>query len=89
MNKIEFAVRLQRVIQKTKLAKSIKVLNDPLTPEKKIILILQKFSEDTPENRMLAGIELTPSQAKRLYRELGYRIKYLERMKIEKDERKT
>lgn len=89
MNKIEFAVRLQRVIQKTKLAKSIKVLNDPLAPEKKIILILQKFSEDTPENRLLAGIELTPSQAKRLYRELGYRIKYLERMKIEKDERKA
>ena len=89
MNKTEFAVRLQRVIQKTKLAKSIKVLNDPLAPEKKIILILQKFSEDTPENRMLAGIELTPSQAKRLYKELGYRIKYLERMKIEKDERKA
>ena len=89
MNKTEFAVRLQRVIQKTKLAKSIKVLNDPLAPEKKIILILQKFSEDTFENRMLAGIELTPSQAKRLYKELGYRIKYLERMKIEKDEGKV
>ena len=89
MNKTEFAVRLERVIQKTKLAKSIKVLNDPLAPEKKIILILQKFSEDTPENRMLAGIELTSSQAKRLYKELGYRIKYLERMAIEKDERKA
>ena len=89
MNKTEFAVRLQRVIQKAKLAKSIKVLNDPLAPGKKIILILQKFSEDTSENRMLAGIELTPSQAKRLYKELGYRIKYLERMKIEKDERKA
>ena len=89
MNKTEFAVRLQRVIQKTKLAKSIKVLNDPLAPDKKIILILQKFSEDTFENRMLAGIELTPSQAKRLYKELGYRIKYMERMKIEKDEGKV
>ena len=89
MNKTEFAVRLQRVIQKAKLAKSIKVLNDPLAPDKKIILILQKFSEDTFENRMLAGIELTPSQAKRLYKELGYRIKYLERMKIEKDEGKV
>ena len=71
MNKTEFAVRLSQVIQKTKLAKSVKVLNDPLAPEKKIILILQKFSEDTPENKMLAGIELTPSQGKRLYKELG------------------
>ena len=80
----EFSVRLDRVLKQTKLAKSVKVVNDPVNPSSKIVLILQKFPDDTPENRMLAGIELSSSQAKRLYKELGNKIRYLDRIEIEK-----
>lgn len=85
MSPNEFSVRLKRIIHRTKLAKSAKVIIDPIGPDTGIFLILLKFPEDTDENKMLAGINLTPSQAKRLYKELGNKIRYMDRMKIEKD----
>ena len=79
----EFTIRFERVLQKAKLARSIKVINDPTAPDKKIFLILQKFPDDKSDNKMMAGIELSPSQARRLYKDLGTAIRIMERISVE------
>ena len=78
--------RFKRILSMAKLARGVHVINDPLDPAGKIFLSLDKFEEDTPENRMIAGIELSPYQAKRLYKELGNKIRNMERVELKKGE---
>lgn len=78
--------RFKRILSMAKLAKGVHVINDPLDPAGKIFLSLDKFEEDTPDNKMIAGIELSPYQAKRLYKELGNKIRNMDRIAIEKGE---
>lgn len=78
--------RFKRILSMAKLARGVHVVNDPLDPKGKLFLSLDKFQEDTPENKMIAGIELSRYQAMKLYRELGNRIRLMDRIAIEKGE---
>ena len=84
MTNNNLAERFKRLLQTTKIAKSVHVMSDPVKPDEKIFLILQRFPGDTPDNHMVAGISLDKKAARKLYNDLALKIRYLEKMSIEK-----